>query len=140
MTIRKHVAAMILTGAVCMLPMYSLPLQAADQSPAPLSGVPGPDQVVNILAGKLSLTDDQKAQITPIIAERQQKMRALQSDTSERPRRKARKMKGILTDSDKKINAILTPDQQKQYAQIEQHMREQMKQRMQQQKNAEPPQ
>ncbi len=40
-------------------------------------------------------------------------------------------MKAIFEESDKKIKAILTPDQQKQYAELEQQMKEQAKERRQ---------
>ena len=72
----------------------------------------------------MNLSDDQKAQIKPIIADRQQKMQALRSDTSLRRGQKGRQMKSIMEDSDKKINAILTADQQKQYAELKQQMKE----------------
>jgi Spy/CpxP family protein refolding chaperone len=88
-----------------------------------------PEKMSAMLQTKLSLTDAQKAQITPILADRQQKMKELQADNSGRPMQRGRKMKGIMEDSDKKINAILTPDQQKQYAALEAQMREQMKER-----------
>jgi Spy/CpxP family protein refolding chaperone len=37
-------------------------------------------------------------------------------------------MRQIMSDSDAKINAVLTPDQQAKYAQIEQEMRDHMRQ------------
>jgi Spy/CpxP family protein refolding chaperone len=79
----------------------------------------------------LNLTDSQKEQLKPIIQDRQEKMQALRSDTSLRRGQRARKMKGILEDSDKKIKAILTPDQQKLYEAMEQQMRERRKERRQ---------
>ena len=114
--------------------IHALPLQDASRLPEE-TAAPTPDEVVGILDSKLSLSDDQKAKITPIIADRQQKMKALKTDTSLRPMQRMRKAKEILSDSDKKINAVLTPDQQQKYAQIEQQMQEQMKQRMQQRKS-----
>lgn len=80
--------------------------------------------MVQRLGEKLNLSDDQKARIKPIIADRQKKMQALRSDTSLRRGQKWRQMKSIMKDGDKKINAILTPDQQKQYADLEQQMKE----------------
>jgi len=90
-----------------------------------------PEQVVNTLAAKLNLTDDQKAKIQPVIADRQQKLAALKSDSSMRPMQKKRKLKSIFEDSDKKIKAVLNDEQKKQYTELEQQMREQMKERMQ---------
>jgi periplasmic protein CpxP/Spy len=87
-----------------------------------------PDEVVAALDSKLSLNSDQKAKIKPIIAERQEKMQAL-ADSGGRRMKKAREMKSIMKDSDKKIKAVLNEDQQKKYAEIKQEMREQAKQR-----------
>lgn len=97
--------------------------------------IPTPEEVVAKLDSKLSLTDDQKEKITPIIADRQQQLRAAATDGSTRRFKKARKMKSIYEDSDKKIKAVLTDDQKKKYEEIEQQMREQMKERRQQAKN-----
>jgi Spy/CpxP family protein refolding chaperone len=81
---------------------------------------------------KLNLTDDQKAKITPIIADRQTQMRALIADTSGRRLQKARKAKSIMSDSDKKIEAVLTSDQKKTYAEMKEQMKEQLQARRQQ--------
>ncbi len=91
---------------------------------------PPPEQVVQLLGEKLNLTDTQKSQITPIIADRQQRMQALRADTSTRPRMKMHKMKGILGDTDKRIEAILSKEQKQQYAQIKQQIHEQIHERM----------
>ena len=88
-----------------------------------------PDEVVAMLDSKLSLSDDQKAKITPIIAERQQKIREL-ADSSGRRMRKGRQMKSIFEESDKKIMAVLNDDQKQKYKEIEKQMREHAKQRM----------
>ena len=97
--------------------------------------LPTPEEVVAMLDSKLSLTDDQKSQITPIIADRQQQLKAAATDDSTRRFKKARKMKSIYEDSDKKIKTVLTDDQKKKYEEIEQQMREQMKERRQQAKD-----
>lgn len=88
---------------------------------------PSPDEVVDMLAGKLDLSDAQKAQIKPIIEERRQKLQSVASDNSLRRMQKGRKMKGIFKDSDKKINAVLNEEQQKKYAELEKQLREQVK-------------
>lgn len=93
--------------------------------------LPTPDAVVDIMGAKLNLSDDQKAQIKPIIVERRQQMQVLRQDTSLRPLQRKRRMKSIFNDSDKKIKAVLNDDQRKQYAQIERQLREEMKERMQ---------
>jgi periplasmic protein CpxP/Spy len=99
----------------------------AENPPAASPADPGkrsPSEVVDMLARKLSLTDDQKTKILPIIAARQQKMQEARSDSSSRPGQRMRQVKSIMDDSDAKINALLTPDQQQTYLQIEQQMRD----------------
>jgi len=93
--------------------------------------MPAPDEVVNIMAAKLALSDDQRAHLTPLIAERQQKMKAILADTGSRPMARRRQAKDVMTDTDRRINAILSPDQQQKYAELEEQMKEQLKQRMQ---------
>lgn len=85
---------------------------------------PTPEEVVARMDQKLSLSDDQKAKISPIIADRQDKMKAL-AESSGRRRAKRREMQSIILDSDKKIEALLTDDQKKKYEQMEQERREQ---------------
>jgi protein CpxP len=107
--------------------------QSPDYASSPASAIdtPGrsPNDVVDMLAKKLSLTDDQKAKILPIIADRRQKIQDVRNDTTLRPRQRMRQVKGILADSDKSINALLTPEQQSSYAQVEQDMKAQAKAR-----------
>ena len=109
----------------------SIPAKAQDQDTqsAGARQMPSPDDVVQKLGEKLNLSDGQQAQIKPIIADRQQKLQALPPDTSMRGRQKARE--SILDDSDKKIKAILTPDQQKQYADLEQQIKDRWQERRQ---------
>ena len=47
-----------------------------------------------------------------------------------------KKAKAATEEADKQINAILTPDQQTQYAAFEAQMKEQMKERREEQKSA----
>jgi hypothetical protein len=101
-------------GATAPRMIRALPLQDATQISTG-TAFPSPEEVVGILADKLSLSDDQKSKIAPIIADRQQKLKAILADTSSRPMQQRRKAKEVLSDSDKKINAILTSDQQQKY-------------------------
>lgn len=131
---KKLLLTVVVNGALAVgLAAASIPARAQDQGTQQTGArqMPSPDDVVQRLGEKLNLSDDQKAQIKPIIADRQQKMQALRSDTSMRRRQKARQMKSIFEESDKKIKAILTPDQQKQYAELEQQMKERRQERRQ---------
>jgi len=80
---------------------------------------PTPDEVVAKLDSKLSLTDDQKAKIKPSIADRQEKMKALANESG-RHRRKVREIRSIMSESDKKIEAILNDDQKNKYEEMQQ--------------------
>jgi Spy/CpxP family protein refolding chaperone len=106
--------------------------------PTTTGGWPSPDEAVARLSTKLNLSDDQKSKITPIIADRQALMRELMSDSSGRRLQKARKAKSIMSDSDKKIEALLTSDQKKTYEQMKEERREQMQSRMQERGNGSP--
>jgi Spy/CpxP family protein refolding chaperone len=98
------------------------------------SRLPAPDRVMQMMTAKLGLTEDQQAKIAPVIADRQQQVKALMADTSARPFQKQRKARQIRETSDAKINSVLTPDQQKQYAALEEQMKEEMKERREQKK------
>jgi hypothetical protein len=90
-----------------------------------------PEQVVLYLADKLALSEDQKAAITPIIAERQTKMKAALAERNAGTEQRRHEVMSIFGDSDRKINAVLNPDQQKKYAEIERTMLQQLQQRVQ---------
>jgi len=93
---------------------------------------PTPDEVVAKLDSKLGLSADQKAKITPIVADRQDKLKALAGDTSSTRPQKAQKMKAIYDESDAKIKAVLNDDQKKKYDEMQAEMRDQMRERRQQ--------
>jgi periplasmic protein CpxP/Spy len=92
---------------------------------------PPAEQVVQYLGEKLSLSAEQKTAIAPIIAERQSKMKAALAENNAGTLQRKREMMGIFRDSDGKIKAVLTPDQQQKYTEVERQMIEQMKQRAQ---------
>ena len=139
---RRHPALHLSLAAALMA--VALLAQARD-APAPVQGQPGaampertPEAIVNRLGAKLNLSADQKAQLLPIIAERQQMLAAIRADTAARPYVKSRKAKAAFEDSDKKINALLNEQQRQQYLELEKQMRQEMKQRMQEKREAPP--
>jgi Spy/CpxP family protein refolding chaperone len=130
----KSLLTALLLMATCPVPLIASAAEANATASMPgpgAGGLPSPDEVVSRLDSKLSLTDDQKAAIKPIIADRQDKLRALLADGSG-PMQHRRELRSIVKDSDSKINALLTSTQQKQYAEVEKEMRAQMRERMQQ--------
>src|SRR5262249_44135939 len=104
-----------------LLSVREVPLAAQTSPTAPAAAeVPTPEQVVSKMSDKLSLSADQRNKITPIITDRQAKLKALNANTSlSRPQR-LRQMRSIFESSDSQINAILTPEQQQKYTQMKQ--------------------
>ena len=70
------------------------------------------------LSKELSLTDEQKAKIKPILSDEAKQMQSLKEDTSLTADQKHDKMKEMHQNTDSQINDILTPDQQKKYADL----------------------
>jgi hypothetical protein len=87
------------------------------------------NETLNALGQRLNLSEDQKSKILPILVERRQKIQEVLADSTVRRRQKMNQMGGILEDSDKRINACLSPEQQKTYAIIEQEMKAKLKAR-----------
>lgn len=138
-------AAFSITALPSLPAQQAAPPSANQQIPSETvpetrGGWPTPEEAVARMSNKLKLSDDQKAKITPVVADRQAQMRALMADTSGRRLQKARKAKSIMSDSDKKIEAVLTGDQKKTYEEMKEEMREQMRSRMQQRSNSNPQQ
>ncbi len=75
------------------------------------------------MAKKLGLSSDQKAQIEPILAGRDQQMQTLRNNTSLTPQDRKAQIRGIVQDSDSKIEAILNDTQKQQYEQMKQERR-----------------
>lgn len=90
------------------------------------------ERTLNLLSERLSLTDQEKDQIKPILEDRQQRFQELRSESG-RPRKKKKEAQEILKDTDGKIKGVLTADQWTQYRQFEKQMQEQMKEHRQQQ-------
>ncbi len=68
----------------------------------------------------LSLTDDQKAKIKPILDNSQQEMKQLRSDTSIQPQDRRAKAEQIHKQTMDEVRAVLTPDQQKKLDEMQQ--------------------
>ncbi len=122
--------ATILLGA--LLSAGSLLAQAPDANQPPAATAPqtAPTQPVNPqrdrdpakqaahLGKQLGLSSDQVAQITPILADRQQQLQNLRTDTSLMPRARRARAKAILKDSTAKVEAVLNDTQKQQYEQM----------------------
>jgi periplasmic protein CpxP/Spy len=75
------------------------------------------------MAKKLGLTPDQVSKIEPILADRDQQMQSLRSDTTLAPQDRRAKVRSVRHDSDGKIEALLSDSQKQQYEQMKQSRR-----------------
>ncbi len=124
------------TSASVVLAQAAAP--AAPDAPPPPPGMHGhhmmaqnPDKQLAHMTAKLNLTADQQAQIKPILQDRNTQMMALHSDTALAGPDKMAKMKSINQDTHAKIEAVLTDEQKKQWAEMQAQQRERMQQHMQ---------
>lgn len=94
--------------------------QDAQTQPAAPHGHRGmnPNRQAKRLAKQLNLSQDQVSQIEPILADRDQQMQALRADSSITPSDRRAKAKGIMDDSNSKIEAVLNDQQKQQYEQM----------------------
>ena len=79
---------------------------------------------LTVLAEKLNLTDEQKAAINPILATEVNDIKAVMQDNSISKEQKQSKIADIRDASDKKINALLTPEQQAKWAQLKENAKQ----------------
>jgi periplasmic protein CpxP/Spy len=75
------------------------------------------------LSKELNLTEEQKAKVKPILEDQEKQMHAIHEDNSLSQEQRHEKMMQLHETTHSQINAILTPDQQKKFAELkEQHM------------------
>jgi Spy/CpxP family protein refolding chaperone len=77
------------------------------------------EQHLQNLTEKLNLTDDQKAKLKPIVEDQMQQMKAVREDSSLSEDQKRAKMKSIHESLHDQINAVLTPEQQAKFKQMQ---------------------
>ena len=95
---------------------------APDKHAAMHRNMESADQQLQTLSEKLSLTDDQKAKIKPILEDQMKQMKAVHEDSSLSAEQKRDKMKSIHDTSHEQINAVLTPEQQTKFKEMQEHM------------------
>jgi len=121
-------------GTVLAAPQDAPPAAPQDQAPSADGGGRGPrqamdpDRMVQQMAKRLNLSDDQVTQIRPIVTEQMSQMTAMRSDTSIAPRDKMAKMMSLRADTATKIKALLTPEQRTQYDAMQQQQMDRMRQ------------
>ena len=112
----------------------SAPTQAAPAPPsstqqsAPSTASPNSAQSQANEDNPLSLTDDQKAKLRPIIADENQQLEALRNDNSMSQAQKIDKANQIRAQASPKIKAVLTPEQLQKLAQLQQDRARQQQQ------------
>ncbi len=106
------------------------PAAAQDAQPQPLAGENAPPQpgqrahahnparAAHRLGRQLGLTQEQVAQIKPILANRQQQMAGLRADTMLTPQDRRTRARGIRQESRTQIEALLTDTEKQQYEQM----------------------
>jgi Spy/CpxP family protein refolding chaperone len=72
---------------------------------------PNPQHEAKHLSKVLNLTPDQTAKLEPILADRDQKMEALRSNTTLAPKDMHQQMRAIQQDTQQQLSGVLTPDQ-----------------------------
>lgn len=76
------------------------------------------------LSSELNLTDDQKAQLKPILQDEVQQLKAVHDDASLSPDQKKAKATDIRQSHKSQIGSILTPEQQKKLETIKETIKE----------------
>jgi len=84
---------------------------------------PDPQKQAHRLAHQLGLDTDQQSKLATILGDRQQQAAALRADNTLSKQDRRAKLLAIHQDSESRIQAVLTPAQQKQYAQLQQAMK-----------------
>ena len=77
------------------------------------------EQYLQMLSEKLNLTDDQKAKLKPVLQDQMQQMKAVREDSSLSEDQRRAKMKSIHESLHDQINAVLTPEQQAKFKQMQ---------------------
>ena len=126
MLMKKFTLALglVLSTGIVMAQQSQDPSQTTANAPAATQSAHGhrhamdPARQAQHLGKRLGLTQDQVSQLTPIIADRQQQMASLKSDTSVQPQDRREKMRSIFEDSKTKMEAVMNDQQKQQFEQM----------------------
>jgi protein CpxP len=114
-----------LSGSSLLAQDQTAPPAESSQSSVPSSAqqpahVPNPQHQTKKMARVLGLTPDQQSKIEPLLADRDQQLQSVRSDTTLLQKDRKVKLRAIRQDSDSKIEALLSDTQKQQYEQIKQ--------------------
>ena len=105
----------LLSAALAFTLTGGLALAQQAETPAPQAmhhhHQHNPQQQAALLSKKLNLSPDQTAKLEPILADRNQKITALKSNTSISHQDWMQQMRAIHEDTRQQLSTILTPDQ-----------------------------
>ncbi|MEW5835774.1 MAG: hypothetical protein AB1832_11980 [Pseudomonadota bacterium] len=107
--------------------LASVPVLAQDAPVGASAGMHSgkdPQRQVRHLSRLLDLTPQQAATLAPVIAQRQQQLAQLRSDTSLDKRVRRDRLRSIQRDTDAQIQAVLSDSQKLKYAQWKQQLQE----------------
>jgi Spy/CpxP family protein refolding chaperone len=109
----------VLTIAAAILAAWAIPVFSAADKPQP------PERAKDLTVGrmaeltkKLNLTEEQQAKIKPILENELQQTKSLREDKATPPQQRREKMQTIRTSTNDEINKVLTPEQQKKFAEM----------------------
>ena len=128
-TIRNAGKATLVLGALLSAGLVFAQAPASNQAPA--ADAPqaaqaqqshrnfDPNRQAVRLSKRLGLSDDQAAQIKPILVDRFQKMQSLRADTSLNQQDRHAKVHALMQDSNTKIEAVLNDTQKQQFEKMQ---------------------
>jgi Spy/CpxP family protein refolding chaperone len=128
-TIRNAGKATLILGALLSAGLVLAQTPAANQSPsvnAPQAAQQqqghrsfDPNRQAVHMGKRLGLSDDQVAQIKPILADRFQQMQTLRTDTSLSEQDRHAKVRALMQDSNTRIEAVLNDTQKQQFEKMQ---------------------
>ncbi len=126
--ISMFLGAVLSTGvALAQAPDQTQPSSTAQAAQTDTGGrhhAADPDRMAKHLGKKLNLSNDQVAQIKPVLEDRTQKMQALRTDSSLSQQDRRAKAREIMQDSKTRIEAVLNDTQKQQFEQMLQERRD----------------
>jgi Spy/CpxP family protein refolding chaperone len=105
--------AFVLAGCMAFAQQPAPASPATQAAPAPIH-VANPRHQAAKLAKELNLTPDQTEKIEPILADRDQKIAALRTDTTLAPKALKKQMHAVQQSAKEQMDAVLTPEQAEQ--------------------------
>jgi Spy/CpxP family protein refolding chaperone len=127
---RKMIVSSVMVLTLAVAGSAAMYAQAPDQGQGPRphgqfqrGGMMNPEFEVKMLTKRLNLTPEQVGVIQPILADSHARMKALKPAEGTTPDFKAlrEQHKAIMDDTNAKLNAVLTPEQQAEFAKMHEH-------------------